>query len=91
MTLNIGGYKVKITAEDERLKDLTKQQVTEYFLNELSMVYDLAAEYRASEPGMDPEMRKILASSYRDRSEQIYEKLKKSGFYGKGRSMDNEK
>ena len=46
------------------------------------MVYDLAAEYRASEPGMDPEMRKILASSYRERSEQIYEKLKKAGFYG---------
>ena len=82
MTLNIGGYKVKITAEDERLRDLTKQQVTEYFLNELSMVYDLAAEYRASEPGMDPEMRKILASSYRERSEQIYQRLKKAGFYG---------
>lgn len=82
MTLNIGGYKVKITAEDERLEGFTKQQITEYFLNELSMVYDLAAEYRASEPGMDPEMRKILASSYRERSEQIYERLKKAGFYG---------
>ena len=82
MTLNIGGYKVKITAEDERLKDLTTQRVTEYFLNELSMVYALAAEYRASEPGMDPEMRKILSSGYRERSDQIYEKLKKAGFYG---------
>lgn len=82
MTLNIGGYKVKITAEDELLKDLTKQQITQYFLNELSMVYDLAAEYRASEPGMDPEMRKILSSNYRKSSEQIYERLQKAGFYG---------
>lgn len=82
MTLTIGHYKVKITAEDKILSDLSREESTFYFLNELSVLLDRAADNIRDQEGLDPKTRQRLEYAYRRDSSEIYQQLAKKGFYG---------
>ena len=81
MTLTIGHYKVKITAEDKILSDLSREESTCYFLNELSVLLDRAADNIRNQEGLDPETRQRVEYAYRRDAFEIYQQLVKKGFY----------
>lgn len=83
MTLTIGHYKVKITAEDKILSDLSREESTCYFLNELSVLLDRAADNIRDQEGLDPETRQRVEYAYRRDAFEIYQQLVKKGFYGR--------
>ena len=82
MTIQIGNYKVKIQAEDKILTDMPKDEATKYFLNELSVVFDRAADYMEVRNDISDGIRIPAAGVYRRISNEIYETLIKKGFYG---------
>ena len=82
MTLTIGHYKVKITAEDMILSDLSREESTCYFLNELSVLLDRAADNIRDQEGLDLETRQRVEYAYRRDASGIYQQLVKKGFYG---------
>lgn len=82
MTIQIGNYKVKIQAEDRILTDMPKDEATKHFLNDLSIVFDRAADYMEVRNDISDGIRIPVAGVYRRISNEIYETLIKKGFYG---------
>ena len=77
MTIRIGGHKVDITVEDPFCKDT--KEATMYFLNQMCAYCEEAARQYYSE-GLDS-----LGDHARQHGIDIYQDLKKRGFYDKYR------
>ncbi|MBQ1524746.1 MAG: hypothetical protein IIZ55_06395 [Firmicutes bacterium] len=76
MKLNIAGYEVELTARG-RYSDQARDEDTRYFLNQLSIWADEAAE-NLNRKGSD-----VLGRIAQDAGEDIYQELKATGFYDK--------
>lgn len=87
MTIQIGDYKVQIQAEDRILPDMPKAEATKHFLNDLSIMYDRAAEYIDIQEDLDEETRRTVSGYYRHVSHTIFETLTRKGFYGDEKSF----
>ena len=81
MTIQIGNYKVKIQAEDKILTDMPKAEATKYFLNELSVLLDRAADHIRDQEDLEPETRQRVEYAYRRDASEIFQQLVKKGFY----------
>ena len=87
MTINIGDYKVKISAEDRILSDLPREKATCYFLNELSVILDRAADHIRDQEDLEPETQQRVEEVYRRNAFEIFQQLMKKGFYGDGKKL----
>ena len=83
MTLQIGNYKVKISAENlTRPKECRNtSEDTQNFLNILSLAYSHAARNVKYDPDMTAAYAALMEHDYYRNSEQIYQHLKQRGFY----------
>lgn len=73
----IGDFEIDIKVKGRSNKEKYNQFDTESFLNELSIVYDAAANFLRGN-GCAP-----LANEYHEKSDALYELLKAAGVYDK--------
>ena len=82
MVLTIGPYKVKISAEDLRIPEQSREMTTSYALNNLSiMLHEASEAEKANFRGRNPELAEYYSEVYKKWSDDIYYELKKRGFY----------
>lgn len=75
MRLTLGSYEVEIKAKYSREGERFNKEFTYAFLNEISMVYDYAAEH------FDDYGDNGVSRDYRAKSKTIFEALKELGYY----------
>lgn len=81
MKMKVGRLNITLSVEDTILTERTREESTCYLLNYLSMIFTEAAKLEKYNPDRTPENAAALSVIYDRYANEIYQHLKKSGFY----------
>ena len=81
LKLKVGRFNISVSAEDTILTERSREEATCYMLNHLSMILGEAAKLERFNPDRKPEDAAALTLIYDRYANEVYQALKKSGFY----------
>lgn len=81
LKMKVGHYLISISAEDTILTERSRDEATCYMLNHLTMILDEAAKLEKYNPDRTPENAASLSATYSRFANDVYQALKKHGFY----------
>ena len=81
LKLKVGRFNISVSAEDTILDERSREESTCYMLNHLAMILSEAAKLEKYNPNRKPEDAAYLARIYDRYSDEVYQALKKRGFY----------